>query len=72
MLSQHEISASDTSAQTRHTRGVLTPLSDNYLNSNDGDLHGGKKRKRDASTIEDLLKDTFIVRVSRVASSPRQ
>jgi DNA replication regulator SLD3 len=64
MLSQDEIPVSDASAQTRQTGGILTPLSDNSLNSNYDGLHSGKKRKRDGNTMEDLLKDSFIVKVT--------
>ena len=59
MLSQDENLAFDASAQTRQTGGTLTPISDYSLNS----IDGGKKRKRDGNTMEDLLKDPFIVRV---------
>ena len=64
MSSHDEIPVSDASAQTRQPGGILTPLSDNSLNSSDGGLHGGKKRKRDGNTMEDLLKDPFVIRVS--------
>ena len=66
MLSQDEIPVSNASAQTRQTGGILTPLSDNSLNLSDGGLHGGKKRKRDGNTMEDLLKDPFVVKVSDI------
>ncbi len=64
MPSQDEHPASDAHVQTRRTGGVLTPLSDNSINSLHAELHGGKKRKRDGNTMEDLLKDPFVVRVS--------
>lgn len=61
MSSQLEHHVGDAS----HTRsGVLTPKSDNSLNLSDGAGFGGKKRKRDGNTMEDLLKDKFVVRVS--------
>ena len=64
MLSQEENLASDATSETRQTGGILTPLSDNSLNSSNGGLHGGRKRKRDGDSMEDLLKDPFVVRVS--------
>lgn len=70
MLSQDDNPTSDASIQTRQTGGILTPLSDNSLNSTDGGLHGGKKRKRDGNTVDDLLKDPFIVRVSNAVLLP--
>ena len=72
MLSQDEIPVSDASAQTRQTRGILTPLSDNSFNSSDAGLHGGKKRKRDGSTMEDLLKDPFVVKVCNTQPTSRE
>lgn len=61
MSSQLEHHVGDAS----HTRsGVLTPKSDNSLNLSDDAGFGGKKRKRDGNTMEDLLKDKFVVRVS--------
>lgn len=69
MLSQDENPASDASAKTRQTGGILTPLSDNSLNLSDGGLHGQKKRKRDGNTMEDLLTDPFVVRVRNATSS---
>jgi hypothetical protein len=72
MLSQDDIPVSDASPQTRQTRGILTPLSDNSLNSSDAWLHGGKKRKRDGSTMEDLLKDPFVVKVSNTQPISRE
>ena len=44
--------------------GILTPASDNSLNRSDGVGSGGRKRKRDGNTMEDLLRDKFVVRVS--------
>ena len=69
MSSQYENPVYDASAQTRQTGGILTPLSDNSLNLSDEGLHGGRKRKRDGSTMEDLLKDPFVVKVSNLFSS---
>lgn len=62
MFSQDETLFSDAS----NTRRVLTPISDMSPNGSDGLEPGGKKRKRDGSTMEDLLKDTFVVKVSDV------
>ncbi|KAH7330385.1 DNA replication regulator SLD3-domain-containing protein [Rhexocercosporidium sp. MPI-PUGE-AT-0058] len=42
--------------------GFLTPASDTALNPSDGVESGGKKRKRDGNTMEDLLRDKFVVR----------
>ncbi|KAH6719315.1 DNA replication regulator SLD3-domain-containing protein [Leptodontidium sp. MPI-SDFR-AT-0119] len=42
--------------------GILTPASDTSLNLSDGAGIGGKKRKRDGNTMEDLLRDKFVVR----------
>jgi hypothetical protein len=69
MLSQDDNPASDASIQTRQTGGILTPLSDNSLNSTDGRLHGVRKRKRDGNTMEDLLEEPFVVRVSNAIHS---
>lgn len=56
---EHRVSDADTtSVRTR----PLTPASDNSLNSGDG-LFGSKKRKRDGSTMDDLLKDKFVIKV---------
>lgn len=44
--------------------GILTPASDTSLNASDGIESGLKKRKRDGSTMDDLLKDKFTVKVS--------
>lgn len=65
MLSQDDHQVSDASIKTRQTGGILTPVSDGSINSHDGGLCGGKKRKRDdGNSMEDLLKDPFVVRVS--------
>jgi len=62
MFSQDENQVSDAS----NTRRILTPVSDNFLNGSDGSTFGGKKRKRDGNTMEDLLKDSFVVKVSNI------
>ena len=62
MFSQDENLVSDAS----NTRRILTPVSDNSLNGSDGLTFGGKKRKRDGNTMEDLLKDSFVVKVSNI------
>lgn len=63
MFGQDEHHVSDASVRAQTRSGILTPASDNSLNSNDGVSLGAKKRKRDGSTMEDLLKDKFIVKV---------
>jgi DNA replication regulator SLD3 len=45
------------------TRPVLTPPSEVSHKSSDGAGSGTKKRKRDGNTVEDLLKDPFVVKV---------
>lgn len=63
MLSQDVLPPSDASAKYQARSGILTPpIADNYLN--DGSGLGSKKRKREENTMEDLLKDCFVVRVS--------
>ena len=64
MLDQDDVQASNASTRTRQTSGILTPASDTSLNFDDGAGSGERKRKRDGKTMEDLLKDSFIVRVS--------
>ncbi|EKD15846.1 uncharacterized protein L3040_003297 [Drepanopeziza brunnea f. sp. 'multigermtubi'] len=59
MSSQTEHHAGDAS-QTRS--GILTPTSENTKSLSDGVASGGKKRKREGSSIEDLLRDKFVVR----------
>jgi len=63
MSSQYNGPVSDASVETRLKSGILTPASQNSLNLSD-ELAGGKKRKRDGNTMEDLLKDPFVVKVS--------
>jgi hypothetical protein len=60
MFSQDENPVSDAST----TRRILTPISETSLNGSDGLGSGGKKRKRDGNTMEDLLKASFVVKVS--------
>lgn len=63
-MSSHNASPfSDASIrQARRQSGVLTPSSPSLCENDIGNL-GGKKRKRDGNSLEDLLKDAFIVRV---------
>jgi DNA replication regulator SLD3 len=64
MFGQDEVPGSDASARTLTRSGILTPASDNSLNLSDGVSSGSKKRKRDGNTMEDLLRDSFAVKVS--------
>lgn len=64
MLGKDEVPGSDASAKTLTRSGVLTPASDNSLNLSDGVSSRSKKRKRDGNTMEDLLKESFAVKVS--------
>jgi DNA replication regulator SLD3 len=72
MSGQEEHHGSDASNKTQTRSGIITPASDNFLNASDGANSGLKKRKRDGNTMEDLLKDAFIVRVSKVDSSKKK
>jgi len=65
MSGQEEHHVSDASAKTQTRSGILTPASDNPANFSDGAGLGAKKRKRDGNTMEDLLKDTFVVKVRK-------
>ena len=67
MLSQYELPVSDASAYAPTRSGILTPASDHSLNLSDGVCSGSKKRKRDGNTMEDLLRDTFVVTVCKTA-----
>jgi hypothetical protein len=69
MSGQEEHHASNASAKTQTRAGILTPASDNSLNLSDDTSSRVKKRKRDGNTMEDLLKDTFVVRVSEAILS---
>ena len=60
MFSQDETPPSDASG----TRRILTPISDASLNGSDEIGSGGRKRKRDGNTMDDLLRDPFVVKVS--------
>jgi DNA replication regulator SLD3 len=64
MSSQDELPGSDASAKTLTRSGILTPASDNSPNLSDGSSSGARKRKRDGNTMEDFLKDSFVVKVS--------
>ncbi|RFU35956.1 hypothetical protein B7463_g292, partial [Scytalidium lignicola] len=72
MLSQNGRPLSNPSANTRLTP-ILSQASGNSLNENDGVSQGLKKRKRDGSTVEDLLKEGFVVKPhpSTVFTKPR-
>lgn len=65
MSGQEEHHGSDASNKTQTRSGIITPTSDNFVNPSDGANSGLKKRKRDGNTMEDLLKDAFVVRVSK-------
>ena len=45
------------------TRPILTPPAEPSQTSSDGAPSGSRKRKRDGNTMEDLLKDHFVVKV---------
>ncbi|KAK6593866.1 hypothetical protein H4I96_10779 [Botrytis cinerea] len=64
MSSQDASPFSDASIhQARRQSGVLTPSSQSICHDDIGNL-GSKKRKRDGNSLEDLLKDTFVVKVA--------
>jgi DNA replication regulator SLD3 len=65
MSGQEEHHASDASTKTQTRSHILTPASNNFTNPSDGTSSSLKKRKRDGDTMEDLLKDVFVVRVSK-------
>ncbi|EDO04114.1 hypothetical protein SS1G_06597 [Sclerotinia sclerotiorum 1980 UF-70] len=63
MSSQDAFPFSDASIhQARRQSAVLTPSSQSIGQDDRGSL-GSKKRKRDGNSLEDLLKDTFIVKI---------
>ncbi|TVY87236.1 hypothetical protein LAWI1_G007601 [Lachnellula willkommii] len=64
MSSRDDLPGSDASAKTltRSGSGIVTPVSDNYPNLSHGTSPGSKKRKRDGDSMEDLLKDRFVVK----------
>ncbi|KAE9376907.1 hypothetical protein N431DRAFT_480052 [Stipitochalara longipes BDJ] len=62
MSGQEEHHASDASTKNQTRFAILTPASDNFVNPSDGTSSGLKKRKRDGNTMEDLLKDNFVVK----------
>jgi len=64
MSRQEQHHASDASTKNQTRSAILTPASDNFINPSDGAISGLKKRKRDGNTMEDLLKDNFVVKVS--------
>jgi hypothetical protein len=45
------------------TRRILTPPAEPSQIPSDGALSGSRKRKRDGNTMEDLLRDSFVVKV---------
>lgn len=59
MGGREECSKLDASIATR----VLTPPSESLLNSHEGCKVETKKRKREKSTMEDLLDESFMVKV---------
>lgn len=59
MSSQDGNSLSDASS----TRPILTPPAETSHMPRDGDPSGSRKRKRDGNTMEDLLRDPFVVKV---------
>lgn len=66
MSSQDASPFSDASIhQARRQSGVLTPSSQSICHDDIGNL-GSKKRKRDGNSLEDLLKDTFVVKVGNL------
>ena len=68
MLNQDErLFSHASSSQTRQMPSVLTPASDSSLV--EAVEFRGKKRKRDGNTMEDLLRDNFVVTVSKVVIS---
>ncbi|KAF7928204.1 hypothetical protein BELL_0278g00120 [Botrytis elliptica] len=73
MSSQDASPFSDASIhQARRQSGVLTPSSQSVCHDDIGSL-GSKKRKRDGNSLEDLLKDTFVVKPypSKANTRPR-
>ncbi|KUJ20411.1 uncharacterized protein LY89DRAFT_442789 [Mollisia scopiformis] len=68
MFGQDEHDASGVGTRS----GILTPASDNSLNSSDGFGSSSKKRKRDGSTMDDLLKDKFVVKPYPTTNSTKQ
>ena len=63
MIDQDEHDVSDAFVHSRARSGILTPASDNSLNLSDGAALESRKRKRDVNTMDDLLKDSFVVKV---------
>lgn len=60
----------DVLAEARRPSGFLTPTSDNSLNTDNAAASESKKRKREGdATMEDLLKEPFVVKV-RDCTSP--
>jgi hypothetical protein len=49
----------DASTRTR----ILTPSSDSLLSNHEASMVKSKKRKRERSTMEDLLDEVFVVKV---------
>ena len=46
-----------------HTRQTFAPLSESSLNSDNALEYASKKRKREVTSTEDFLKDSFVVKV---------
>ena len=59
MFRQHSNPASDAS----QPRQVLTPLSGSSVNGDNASSYAGRKRKRDESTMESLMGESFMVKV---------
>lgn len=54
----------DALVETRRQSGFLTPTSDCSLNADNAAVSETKKRKREGdATMEDLLKESFVVKV---------
>jgi hypothetical protein len=66
MGGQEECSKFDASTRTR----ILRPSSDSSLNSHEASKVETKKRKREESTMENLLDESFIVKVANELSYP--
>lgn len=59
MGGQEECSDFDASTRTR----ILTPSSESLLSNHEASIVESKKRKRERGAMEDLLDESFVVRV---------
>jgi hypothetical protein len=59
MGGQEECSKFDASTRTR----ILTPSSESLLSNHEASMVESKKRKRERGTMEDLLDESFVVKV---------